>query len=108
MLKMIGLLRRRPGLSPEAFQVYWRERHALLGQRLPGLRGYVQNHTRLSVYRSRQPAYDGVAELWFDDLEAFQGILGSPELQTAREDERNFIDHSRSILIITEEKPVVE
>ena len=41
-------------------------------------------------------------------MEALQQAMASPELKAAREDERNFVDHSRTFLIVTEEKPVVE
>ncbi len=109
MIKIIYCITRKEGMSVEEFQRYWWETHRSIAARIPGVRRYVQCHTLPQLYEGDSPPpYDGVAELWFDDLEAFQGILGSPELQTAREDERNFIDHSRSILIVTEERTVVE
>ncbi len=109
MIKIIYCITRKQGMSVEEFQRYWWETHRSIAARIPGVRRYVQCHTLPQLYGGDSPPpYDGAAELWFDDQEAFQAILGSPELQTAREDERNFIDHSRSILIITEEKTVVE
>ena len=109
MIKIIYCITRKQGMSVEEFQRYWRETHASIAARIPGVRRYVQCHTLPQLYEGDSPPpYDGVAELWFDGLEAFQGMMTSPELQTAREDERNFIDHSRSILIITEEKTIVE
>ena len=109
MVKLIYCITRKQGLSVEEFQRYWRETHAPIAARIPGVRRYVQCHTLPELYAGDDaPAYDGAAELWFDDLAAFQAMLGSPELATAHEDELNFIDHSKSFLIITEEKPVVE
>ena len=109
MVKLIYGINRKPGMSVEEFQRYWRETHAPIAARLPGLRRYVQCHTLPELYAGEHtPAYDGVAELWFDDMAALQQAMASPELKAAREDERNFVDHSRTFLIVTEEKPVVE
>ncbi len=109
MVKLIYCITRKPGMSVEEFQRYWRETHGPIAARLSGLRRYVQCHTLSELYvGERPPAYDGAAELWFDDLESLRQAMASPEVRAAREDERNFIDHSRVALILTEEKPVVE
>ena len=109
MIKLIYCITRKPDMSVEHFQRYWRETHGPIAARIPGLRRYVQCHTLPALYASdNPPAYDGAAELWFDDLESMRRAMASPELQAAREDERNFIDHSKAFLIVTEEKPVVE
>ena len=48
MIKLVFVLRRRPELSRDEFQTYWREKHAPLvashGKAL-GLQRYVQTHT---------------------------------------------------------------
>jgi uncharacterized protein (TIGR02118 family) len=109
MIKLIYVITRKPGLSVEEFQRYWRETHGPIAARIPGVRRYVQCHVLSELYAGdRPPAYDGAAELWFDDLDAMRRAMASPEMEAAREDERNFIDHSRVAAIVTEEKPVVE
>ena len=109
MIKIIYGITRKQGMSVEEFQRYWRETHGSIAGQLPGLRRYVQCHTLPELYAGeRPPTYDGAAELWFDDMDAWEMAMASPELAAAREDERNFIDHSKVFLIITEEKPVVE
>jgi len=112
MVKLIYCITRKEGLSVEEFQRYWRETHGPIAARIPGVRRYVQSHVLPELYAgdpSREgPAYDGAAELWFDDLESMRRAMTSPEVQAAHEDERNFIDHSRVFAIVTEEKPVVE
>ena len=108
MIKLIYCITRKPDLSVEEFQRYWREEHGPIAGRLPGIRRYVQCHTLPELYaRDTPPAYDGAAELWFDDMASFRAAMASPELQAAREDERNFIDHSRVAFFITEEKVIV-
>lgn len=55
--------------------------------------------------------YDGIAELWFDDIEAFQHGRGDEAArQAARElleDERQFIDLAASPMWVSEEWQVV-
>jgi uncharacterized protein (TIGR02118 family) len=106
MVKAIYLIRRKPGMSPEDFHRYWREVHGAIAARIPGLRRYVQCHAMATAGDS-EPAYDGAAEVWFDDLEALRRAVASPEYAAAREDERRFIDLERTALILTEEVPIV-
>jgi uncharacterized protein (TIGR02118 family) len=109
MVKLIYCINRLPGMSIEDFQRYWRQTHAPIAARIPGVRRYVQCHTLPELYgRDAPPQYDGAAELWFDDLDALRAAMRSPEVEAARTDERNFIDHARVAAFITEEKPVVE
>lgn len=109
MVKLLYLITRKPELTVEEFQRYWRETHAPIAARIPGLRRYVQCHIPTTLYAGdTPPAYDGVAELWFDDFDALRSALASPEVAAAREDERNFIDHRRALAIVTEEHVVLE
>jgi uncharacterized protein (TIGR02118 family) len=109
MVKLIYCITKRPELSVDEFQRYWRETHGPIAARIPGLRRYVQCHTAPEVYgRATAPGFDGAAELWFDDLDAMRDAMRSPEVQAAIEDEKNFIDHSRVASFVTVEKPVVE
>ena len=109
MVKLIYVITRKAGMPVAEFQRYWRETHGPIAARIPGLRRYVQCHTLPELYdRDPPPAYDGAAELWFDDVVSMREAMVSPEVAAAREDERNFIDHSRVLAIVTEEKVVVE
>ena len=108
MVKLIYCISKKPELSVEAFQTYWRDTHGPIAGRIPGLRRYVQCHVVPGLYGgSTAPAFDGAAELWFDDMEALRAAMQSPETKAALEDEKNFIDHSRVASFITTEKPVV-
>src|SRR5246127_987546 len=44
MIKSIGLLTRKDGLSHEEFVEHWLEIHAPLAHAVPGVRRYVQSH----------------------------------------------------------------
>ena len=78
MVKMVAFFKRKPGTSVEAFQNYWRTTHAGIVVKMPGIRKYVQSHTLLSGYRKGEPAYDGSAEVWFDDTQAMRALAQTP------------------------------
>lgn len=103
MIKGVGCFKRKPGLSVQEFQEHWRIRHAAVFVELPGLRRYVQSHALLSVYRKREPIYDGVAELWFDDVDAFRRATKSLEFEAVLEDRARFMDLETFALVLTDE-----
>jgi len=103
MIKVIYFFKRRPQLSVEAFQDHWGTTHAKLITALPGIRRYVQNHTLPSAYRKGEPAFDGVAESWFDDTGAMKGLASTPQYAAVLADEPEFIDRATMGSIITEE-----
>jgi uncharacterized protein (TIGR02118 family) len=103
MVKVLAFFRRRPDMALEDFRGYWLTRHPDVVTRLPGLRRYVQSHTLLGGYRKGTPAFDGFAEVWFDDTEALRALAGTAASQAVVEDEARFIDRATMGTIITEE-----
>jgi len=103
VVKAVTVLKRKSGMSVEEFQGYWRGRHPEVVVRLPGLRRYVQSHTRLAGYRKSEPIYDGIAEVWFDDGQAVHALRGTPEMAAVEADEARFIDRSTVRVILTDE-----
>ena len=122
MIKLTFCLRRLDGMSRADFQTYWRETHAPLVASVAdtlNIRRYVQQHTvddaindPIRASRGGPPAYDGVAELWWDSLEALAAAVATPQGRRAGaellEDERRFIDLARSPIFLAEEHVVVE
>ena len=78
-VKSMFLVKRKQGMNVADFRSYWKEQHAPLVTDTPGLRRYVQSHTALETYDAGDPVFDGVAELWWKDLNAFDSSLKSPE-----------------------------
>ena len=122
MVKLIFCLRRRPELSLEEFQAYWRDVHAPLVRSVApalGIVRYVQSHTTshpdlgniLAARGVSRPPFDGVAELWWDSAEALLAAgateQASAAARTLYEDEQRFIDLERSELLFAEENQVV-
>lgn len=74
MTKSISLAYRKPGLTREEFNRYWKDQHGPLAARLfPGLRKYVQNH--FVTVPGREYEGDGIVEMWWDDVEAFENSM---------------------------------
>ena len=91
-VKSVGFIRRRPGMAVDAFQRHWRETHGPLGLAVPGLRRYVQSHTRPSAYeRGRTPTWDGVASLWFDGVPELRAATATAEWARVTADNPSFI-----------------
>lgn len=108
-VKGVFLVKRKPGMTVAEFQEYWRHRHAPLVPRTPHLVRYVQCHVLPETYESdTPPAYDGVAELWWPDLEKFKASWASPELRVEQlSDARKFVDGNNSTALLAEEIRVI-
>ncbi len=121
MIRLEFALRRKPGMTRQDFQQYWREVHGPLVARHSttlAIHRYIQLHTlddpineALAAARGgMEPPYDGVAELWWTSPEAFKAF-GTPAGQAAATellaDEKNFIDLPNSPLWFAHEYPQV-
>jgi hypothetical protein len=120
MIKLTFCLVRLPHLTREAFQDYWFAKHApLVARHREALRiqRYVQLHsadpaisaeTRAS--RGGPEQYDGIAQLWWTSFDDLAAIASDPRAVEAGrdllEDERRFIDLTRSPLWWGEEKVI--
>jgi uncharacterized protein (TIGR02118 family) len=108
MIKLVYCITKKAGLTDEEFLSYWKNIHGPIGARIPLLRRLVQSH-RMTVpgdkYRSD---YDGVAELWFGDVEALLAARQSPEWKTSSEDEANFIDTNKVAFFVSEEHIILD
>lgn len=103
MVKSVVFIKRRPGMAVEEFQRHWLTTHADVVKRLPGLRRYVQSHTRLAGYAKGEPVYDGIAEIWADDLAGLRAMVTAPENRAVQADEARFIDPASRDAIVTQE-----
>lgn len=106
MIKLVYCITRRPGMTLEGFSRYWREVHGPIGRRIPGLRRLVQSHPVPQPSDMVSPSFDGMAELWFDDLAALEAARRSPEWRASSADEANFIDGTRTASFVTEEQEI--
>ena len=82
MQRVIIYLKRRAELLQPLFFDWWLGQHRLLAEQLPGLRQYIISLTA----DEQEGLFDGMAELWFDDLAAADAAFASPAGQAARAD----------------------
>ena len=101
MTKLMVFLTKRADLSREEFRRYWREVHGPLGAKMPGVRRYVQNHGIADG-----APFDGVAEMWFDDMAALQAAFASPEGAAAAADVPNLLAGTQ--MMVVEEVAVID
>jgi uncharacterized protein (TIGR02118 family) len=121
MIKLTFCLVRLPHFTRAEFQDYWLRKHGPLVRSVAHelqIRRYVQLHSApeernapIRATRDAPPEFDGVAELWFDSLDALTANGQRPEAQAAAqlllEDEKKFIDLSKSPLWWGDEKVIV-
>ena len=106
IIKLVYCITRRQGMALDEFSRYWFEVHGPIGRRIPGLRRLVQSHPVTHPSDMAPPAFDGMAELWFDDVAALQAARQSHEWRASTADESNFIDHTRTASFLTEEREI--
>ena len=109
MIKVVGLLTRKAGTTHEDFVRHWYDIHGPLAHAVPGIRRYVQSHIVDTRTRPDIPEtnveIDGIAELWFDDLESLQRAGATPEMKRLTDDGALFIGQIKSYVI--EEKQII-
>ena len=113
MIKVSVFLTRRPDLTHEQFSQYWKDKHASLIMSLDAFRShirhYIQQHS-LSNLPEGLPIlpYDGVAEVWFDDLPSAMATFGHQDYGTIlAKDEENFLDRTKTVMFLSSESRIV-
>jgi uncharacterized protein (TIGR02118 family) len=103
MIKVLSLLTRKDELSHDDFVRHWFDIHGPLALAVPGIRRYVQSHitgtrTRPDVPEADVDA-DGIAELWYDDMDSFQRAAATPEMKRLTDDGALFIGRIKTYVI---------
>jgi uncharacterized protein (TIGR02118 family) len=80
------------------FDRYFEEKHSPLAKKLPGLKGFMTHKPEPLNSQESSPAYL-VAELFFEDREAFQAAMQSPEGQAAASDVENFATGGATLFV---------
>jgi uncharacterized protein (TIGR02118 family) len=106
MIKRLTMWHVRPDMSREDALRHWREVHADLVKRVPGLRGYVQNLCVESPEGGDLP-YAGLGEVWFDSFDAAAAATATPEWSAVIADAATFMDLGRVVAAWAREHEVV-
>lgn len=109
MIKQIGLLKRKPGMTPEAFRSYYESSHRVIGEKY--LAGYATRYMRrflepLSTGTDEQE-FDVILEVWYPDQETYERCrahLSTPEAAAEiAADEEQLFDRPKNRFFIVEE-----
>lgn len=120
MIKVSYIMRRLPEMSREEFLNYWEKNHSQKVDQNAiaalGVKRYIQQHAlqddeaRKILVGPRSvlvDEFDGIAEVWFENLEVFKRNWTTKEaIEIYKQlfvDELNFIDWSRSTIMISKE-----
>ena len=101
-IKFTEFFHRRPGMTSAAFLEHWQQQHTGVVSAIEGLRRYIQNPAVGLIDGVPNP-YDGMVEVWFDDLQAIDRLRKSDYWDTIVEDELRFVDRPSLQLFLSEE-----
>jgi uncharacterized protein (TIGR02118 family) len=113
MLKLDILTVRRPDTTHEQFLVYWRDRHAPFFASQPIVKKTVRRYLQSQTLDETPPGiptapFDGIAQLWFDDVDGFLEYLQSPNYQDViRLDELKFVDPRKVQFLFSTETSII-
>lgn len=111
MIKLVAMLKRKEGLTPEEFHRHWREVHGpLIRSTKSGsyVVRYEQNHRPLADYDNRIVSdYDGVTVQWFRSMEDFYASVAEPDYADISADVERFIDTASIVWLLTEDAEVI-
>lgn len=109
MVKIFGLIPRRPDMSADAFHDHYRHPHGTLGAQSPTIRGYVQSHQfQTPLLGESQHRFEAVAECWFDSASDALGIAQDRNyLENVAPDEPNFVDMPQLRWVVATEEVII-
>ncbi len=113
MIKLAVLLKRKKGMSFDAFDRYWDGVHGDLVVGIPEftrhVRRYSQSHIIDPTYDGagmawKRSNFDGIAEVWFDDVAALTRAFNEPRfISLVGPDDAKFIDPEQTHILVTRE-----
>jgi uncharacterized protein (TIGR02118 family) len=107
MIKTMALLSRKPDVTPEQFDAHWHRPHGdPLSLAIDTLRHYVQSTRKPVEPVAVNGPYDGIAEVWLDDIETAAGLTEHPNFAAAQADQVNFMLPHEVRYLMTEERAV--
>jgi len=74
---------------------------------MSAVRRYTQQHPLKSPVGVPEAPYDGIAELWLDDMESL-GRMHDIYASVIVPDEEQFLDRAKTVMLITEEKQIIK
>ena len=112
MIKLIVLLKRKPGITREEFSRHWREKHGPLvvgvTESSVHMRRYIQNHIVSGPDDLTEEGFDGIFEGWYESREALARVSATRGYRDLiHPDELTFMDHAGCVTYIVDEHIVI-
>jgi uncharacterized protein (TIGR02118 family) len=112
VIRLISLLRRKPGTTHDEFLAYWRGTHGPLIASSSAAR-YVRRYEQLPAAwpdpgsGAPEPDWDGVTVQEFDSIDAFWAHTAEDDFSAMQADIARFLDTGRIAWILVEDGEVV-
>ncbi len=112
MFKILAFLKRKPGMSPEAFREHYETCHLPLARStFPEIinhrRNYVQAGGSYFPPSTAMPEWDAISEIWFADRAGFESMLArlaeGTTTKAVTDDEFAFLDRDRCGMMVVDE-----
>jgi uncharacterized protein (TIGR02118 family) len=100
MIKRVSLVRRKEGMSVEAFHAHWMGPHMEIVRQLTKLRGLRFNPV-LDAGPDRE--WDGIGELWFDSIEDARAAFDSEPVKSLLARDRPAFLGGNQVYFVTEQ-----
>ncbi len=112
MIRLISMLKRKPGTTHQEFLDYWFDIHGPLIRNCSAakyVRRYEQHAAVWPPAGSRhEPDFDGVTIQIFDSAEQFNAHMSEPDFPLVMADTEKFLDTSKIHWVLTEEPFVIK
>jgi uncharacterized protein (TIGR02118 family) len=108
VIKLICMVKRRPGMSIDDFHHHWRTVHSPLNCNTPSIAQYFvryeRNHRNDADYqRPGASDFDGAAVEWYPSVQAFYDMIGEPAYrELIAPDEDEFLDRDNLVWLLTD------
>jgi uncharacterized protein (TIGR02118 family) len=112
-VKLICMVKRRPGMSIDDFHGHWRTVHSPLNCDTPSIAKYFvryeRNHRNPQDYkRPGASDFDGTAVEWYPSLQSFYDMIAEPAYQELiAPDEEKFLDRDNLVWLLTEKEETI-
>ncbi len=106
MIKTQLLVKRKAGMTKDAFADYWLGKHVAVVAKVGEIRRQTISIVRSDLQRADTP-WDGLANAWWDDAAAVASARQSDAFRAMIDDEANFVDFSvRCPITVVEVNPL--
>lgn len=113
VVKLVCMVKRRPGMAIDDFHRHWRTVHSPLNCDTPSIARYFvryeRNHRAAADYERPGAAdFDGTAVEWYPSVQAFYDMIGEPAYrELIYPDEERFLDRDHLLWLLTDKEETI-